>query len=344
MSTVLFLLTSCGNEDIPQKPEREIAKSENAMTRSVKTYPVLSFENQSAFDEAVNEIASLDSSEAELAWVKENYPEFESIQHVYSQALSEAENLDETEEAFTAFMDKYDALYFPLVGEDAGFYIPMSNLDAAFLVNPNCEVKIGGEIVNLKDISDYCQLFSLGRTYYNEGTPLLADTYTEFTFKPSMTKIGQTYESGWRYNADNDRKINLKIDRQLNEISPAPTYTVSESKLHIKVSFRKHMNDVVGWVNYSSKTTVVGSFKCGSEVISVNKDMSGTSSHDVKLYIPVHIELGNGNFYVATFPEITSDNLVVHFRGFDNRKPYNNIKMNGAYCKIPYLGMIVPRF
>ncbi|MDE6533170.1 MAG: hypothetical protein K2M27_06525 [Muribaculaceae bacterium] len=342
MSAVLLLLTSCGNEDIPQMPEKTMTKNEKSLTRSTKTYPVLSFESQSEFDSVVCQIATLNSSEAKLKWVKENYPNFESIQGVYSQALSEAESLDETEEEFLAFMDKYDTLYFPLVGDDAGFYIPVKDLDVSFLLSPACEVNIAGNLIDMKDIYSYDTLVSLGRAYYS-NTQFNVSTldYEQFRFDKNLKNIGGTFESGWRYNDDHDRKINVKIDRQLKELEPAPTYTVSESRLHIEVSFRKHT--AFGWANYSSETGVVGSFKCDSITVPVEVSMKGTSSHDVYLVIPVHIALGDGNYYVATFPELSSNNLVVHFRGFDNRTPYE-VKMTGAYCTIPYLGMILPKF
>lgn len=282
----------------------------------------------------------MNSSEAKFAWVKENYPDFESIQNVYSQALSEAENLDETEEAFTIFMDKYDALYFPLVDEDAGFYIPMSDLDAAFLTNPNGEVKIGGEIRNLKDISNYNQLFSLGRTYYNEGAPLLADAYTEFTYKPSMTKIGQTYESGWRVNSDNDRKINLKIDRQLQEIKGVPTYTASRSVLHIEISFRK--KTWLGWSNYSSETNIKGNINYGGvSPFPLNESQSGNSSHDLWHDLPIKLSHETG-YYVATFPIVSSNDIKIAYRGFSTELSYS-FSMNGAYCKVPVAGTITPQ-
>lgn len=338
------MLTSCNNDVEPQIPQSN-NKAEDVQTRTNSEYETLSFESMNDFMSAVREIASKESSQEKLSWIKEKYPNFVSMQQVYEEALSEAEGLDDSEEKYMDFKEKYNTLYFPLVGEDAGFYIPMSDLDAAYFVNPAGNVTINNEVKDMRDINDYSQLVELGRAYHSYPNSLLSvpSGYEFFKYTANKDKIGQTYESGWRKNENSgkDRIINLKMDRQLKEWSlPSQPFTASRSVLHIEISFRKHT--ALGWVNYSSETTIVGEFKYGDRtILKVDAKSKGTSSHDHWPEIPV-LQNGDVRPIIVTFPTITSTGLVVHYRGFDNTKPYDTITMNGAWCEVAYPSTITP--
>lgn len=334
-----IVLSSCTSVEEPQLLQTT-GNSISSATRSAEDEgSVLSFENEDAFEAALNMIASFDSDEEKAAWVKSQFPTFKSIQEIYTQALLEANDIDESADSYLSFVDKYSELYFPMEGEDYGFYIPMTNLDAAYLVNASYTVCIGGEMINMRDISSFEQLFELGRTLYNESNPLLASTnYTEFTFSTNIKKIGATYESGWRYNGSKKRKVNLKIDRQLGE-RDVPPHKIGVSKLHFEISFRK--KTIFGYTNYSEDSTLSGTITLANGYsLPINKSQKGMSSHDLWIEVPVIVTPGTNNF-IATFPTITGS-LKIEMPYF----PVENytINMNGAYCSIPAKGFIVPQF
>lgn len=348
---LMFAMASCSQtEDAILNMEKKSV--EVSLTRSSTTSSILSFADQADFDETVAVLKSISSSDEKLKWVNKKYPNFISIQEEYGNALAEADSLDGSEASFLSFIDKYDTLYFPLEGEDAGFYIPMTNLEAAFLVNRNCEVRIGSETRCLKDIDSYSQLFELGRTYYNVGQPILSadGEYSEFKFDPGKSNIGERYESGWRYNGKNDtekdadRKLNLKINRFMEEkslqIAQDSYIKYGISQLHIEISFRK--KTWLGWTNYSSETSIKGVINLGDiqGFLNLDESHSGTSSHDINKTLGVYISNQN-NQCIATFPHITG-NLKIAFRGFTKEQDYD-VKMNGAFCSIPAVGYVVPK-
>lgn len=134
---------------------------------------LLAFENEIDFQRAIDMVASFDTDEEKLQWVEKRFPEFSSIQSLYWEAMHEMGDIDaEDKDVAERFLSKYSALYFPLYEEDGGFYIPMKNLDAAFLVNENCEVRVAGEVRNLRDIWSYDTLMELGRAYYSLDVPV----------------------------------------------------------------------------------------------------------------------------------------------------------------------------
>ena len=84
--------------------------------------------------------------------------------------------------------------------EDMGFYIPMTDLDKAYLVNRNCEVSIAGNIKSLRDIHDYSTLMMLDRAYYSMEKPMTLGTVYNFTIKhDDQNSVGPEYESDWRF-------------------------------------------------------------------------------------------------------------------------------------------------
>ncbi len=74
------------------------------------------------FNNALTRIRSLNSSKEKIEWVHSTYPEFNSVQDIYNSAMIEMENeVDETKESYLNFKEKFNTLYFPMYGEDAGF-------------------------------------------------------------------------------------------------------------------------------------------------------------------------------------------------------------------------------
>lgn len=345
LSMIVSMLSACNGVDTPQPPVSGETDSVTK-TRSEENGNILTFASEHDFEVALANIASLESTEDKLMSVKEKFPNFISIQEIYGNALAEAENLEEDEASYLNFKERYSSLYFPMIAEDAGFYIPMSNLNTAFLMNEKCEVRIGNTIKSMKDIVDYSQLVELGRAYYSNPLNTTADSYTEFNFDGPKSNIPPTYEAGWRYNNDRDRMINLKMDRQVVKYLELPTYTVCESRLHIEISFRK--KTWLGWVNYSSNTNIAGKFEYPNSVwaYELDKSNSGNSSHDIWFTIPIEVQPTSGasdlqGAYRAIFPKITATNLKIIYRGFADPISYN-VSIGGATCIMRVAGAIIP--
>lgn len=330
MLIMVLSLSSCSDIDIPES-RLESAISQTKLTRASESC-ILSFENGEEFENAVKKIATLTSDEEKMEWVNKNFQNFKSIQNIYWDAMEEMAGIENVNiEEYNKFEQKYKCLYFPKYEEDAGFYIPMSDLDAAFLVNEDCEVTVSNEIVNLKDIFNYDSLIELGRAYYAKETVLPFGTMTPFYLNStSMNSVGPEYDSGWKEYGN--RKVKLKARRRFEAYSPTPVINGSKSLLHLEFCFRKHT--WLGWANYKCKSTIT--FKAdipgGRTVGPITFSHNSTSSHDSEVAYPIHISSDASHWYY-TFVEAPCE-ATINYNDITEILKYN-WNMPGIQCTTP---------
>lgn len=197
--------------------------------------------------------------------------------------------------------------------EDMGFYIPMADLDMAYLVNRNCEVSIAGNVNNYRDISDYNTLMLLDRAYYSMEKPMAIGTVYDFTItNSSQNSVGPEYDSDWRKFQANttdgtERKVKLKVRRKLD----IDDFGTRHSLVHFELCFRKKR--WCGFTNYNGqaelifKTTIPGFGTIGPKTFS----HEGYSSHDYELHYPMKIS-NDGYHYHYTYAEVPF-NVTVNF-------------------------------
>lgn len=242
-----------------------------------------------------------------------------------------AEIDDESQKAYEVFKNKYSQLYFPCHMEDAGFYIAMSNLDAAFLVNRNYEVSISGKVENLRDINSYQELMNLNRAFYSDNTSMTRAGFVEFTLSStSMNSVGPEYDSGWTEYGK--RKVKLKARRRFEAFTPAPGFSGSISLMHLEFCFRK--KTFLGWVNYSCKSTVnfTANIPGVSRPVTNTSSNSGSSSHDTEFEYPISITQ-DATYWYYTFVE-TPCRANIDFQDIDQTLNYS-WNMTGIQCKTP---------
>lgn len=75
-------LTSCSDVYVPEEELASEALQSEFSQNQASDDPVLNFKNQEEFQMVVNKIASFKTDEEKLNWVKENYPDFSSIQSI----------------------------------------------------------------------------------------------------------------------------------------------------------------------------------------------------------------------------------------------------------------------
>ena len=256
----------------------------NSVLRSSeqKDQIVIKFRDKIAYEETLQSLQVM-SKEEQLTWSAQ-LNEFNSLQEIFDQAMIDVENVDETEASYMAFKEKYDQyLYFPMHGEDMGFYIPMFEREVASIASPNGLVIIGNDVKHLKNITNYTELQTTGQAYYSldENTPLRATV----TARTVDNFIGKEIDFGWTTRGD--RKIRAKVGRKSNKLNVNSTSTkpAPQFKMHLKleVSFRK--KTWLGWVNYSSTTKnnmtmIVDPYGSGRKVTTKTHNESGASSHD----------------------------------------------------------------
>lgn len=332
MSFMALTLSSCSDVDSPETVVKSPI-SKTSETRSSDTC-LLYFESKEDFDAEVAKIATLSSDEEKMRWVDEKHPGFKSIQTQYWEAMAEmAEMTNVDAEHYNAFEQKHKSLYFPKFMEDAGFYVPMTNLDAAFLANENCEISIAGKIIDLQDVDSYNDLVEVGRAYYAIESPMPLSTMTSFSLSStSMNSVGPEYDSGWtQYD---DRKVKLKARRKFNTIPMATgnNGSGSESVIHLEFCFRK--KTWLGWSNYSSKSTIV--FKATIPFAGILGPVSfakdGNSSHDSELQYPIRISSDATHWYY-TFDEAPCEASIT-YQGVSHTLIYN-WSMPGIQCVTP---------
>lgn len=330
MSCIVVLFAACSDTEQVQLFEADTT-AHRTVTRSSET-AILSFENEAEFSKFLQNIKAIQSHEDKLAFIHEQFPAFVSAQDVYSVAMYEMENnVDETRESYLNFKEKFNTLYFPMYGEDAGFYIPMTDLDAAYIVNKEYKIRIGGNELCLKDINDYQTLITTGRAYYEESKPMPSADMVEFSLSSTdINSVGPEYDSGWTQH--DKRKVKMKARRRFVSFTPAPGFSGSKSLFHTEFCFRK--KTLFGWANSDSTSTITGNVKIpGTKDLELNSSHSGQSSHDYDYEIPVFITVNNG-YWVYTCPELKC-NATILYRGVKEALVYE-WTMGGAYAKQPY--------
>lgn len=338
-------VSSCSvNEMVPESTiDMDTFHIPQCVTRSTSSdESILNFDSEDEFQATVDYIQSLYSNEEKIAWVMQKFPQFESLQNLYWEAMTEIDEIEDdeedSEESFAQFQQKYDGLYFPKYMEDAGFYIPMKDLNAAFLVNRFCEVSIGGEVKNLRDIEDYGTLAELGRAYYSIETPMPISDLTSFTLRStSMDPVGPEYDSGWTtYTNTSDgteRKVKLKVRRKFETIQLTTVSSGSESRLHLELCFRK--NRWFGWVNYKGSAEMIFTAQIpgyGSTFGPLTFENDSYSSHDEEFPYPVRITRDDSYWY-HTFAE-TPFTVTVNFNKINQPIVYS-FNMYGIQSKTP---------
>lgn len=324
--------SSCSDVEMPDSEVLNgtyLTRSGQAVTSEDS---MLSFNSQEDFQAAVSQLESLSSEEEKTTWVKAQYPNFRSIQILYKEAMDEMADIEDlNEERYNAFQQKYMGLYFPKYMEDAGFYVPMSNLDASYLVNKDCNVEVGGTVINLRDIEDYNKLTELGRSYYSNESPMALSDMASFNLNStSMNSVGPEYDSGWK--TYDKRKVKLKARRRFTSYSPNPAIKGSKSLLHLEFCFRK--KTWIGWVNYSSTSTIV--FKANIPGLGWTNELTfsknGSSSHDSEFEYPIKISSDASHTYY-TFGEAPCVAQIT-FRGVSSQLNYS-WNMPGCQCITP---------
>lgn len=325
-------LSACSNVEEPISG----GLTNTSLTRSGQAVSLgdsmLSFNSQDDFQATVTHLESLSSVEDKMNWIKENYPNFKSIQSLYWDAMAEMGKMENVDtDKYEAFQQKYLGLYFPKYLEDAGFYVPMVNLDAAFLVNKECNVEIAGTVINLRDIEDYSKLIELGRAYYSNESPTPISDLASFNLNStSMKSVGPEYDSGWK--TYDKRKVKLKARRRFTSYSPTPVIKGSKSLFHLEFCFRK--KTWLGWVNYSSTSTIV--FKANIPGLGWTNDLSfshnGSSSHDSEFEYPIKITSDASHTYY-TFGEAPCVAQIT-FRDVSSQLNYS-WNMPGCQCVTP---------
>jgi len=273
MLFALFIATiyACDNEDLNNI---ESMTDGNATRVITSTENVLSFNSEKDFEQVIKTLSEIEDTKDRKKWVEEHYGEFTSMQAIYDQAMIEAENIGETKEAFMQFKEKYSSLYFPMYKEDCGFYIPVKDLAEASLINADGNVKIAGNIVCKKDVTNYEELMVLGRAYYPMPLTRIVNNLDDLYLLSNGKIIGEDNNtSGWYKENGKKIKVNVRRKCQGNFVY-----------LHTEISFRKHT--WLGWTNYSSYTHLTGTVKSyyrnGTQVQSLPMDYEkeADSSHD----------------------------------------------------------------
>lgn len=338
ISALTLMFSSCSeNETLMEEINVNQLKAEYSEN------DVLSFESQKAFDEAVMQISALSSDEEKSEWVKRNFPTFTSIQDLYWNAMDEMAEIDgDDKENISSFKKKYSKLYFPNFMEDAGFYIPISNLDAAFFANEDCKVSIAGKIVDLKDIFNYRQLMNLNRAYYSEEkTSTRAEMGSFQLNSTSMNSVGPEYDSGWKEYGK--KKIKLKARRRFETVQVAPNFNGSKSLLHLEFCFRK--KTWLGWSNYKSRSTI--NFEAnvtGLGKITRMFENNGNSSHDDELEYPIKISKGSNQTFYTFYEAPCTAKVLFMDLGQEVEYKWNMAGIQYVSPRVDNPAMIIPSY
>lgn len=342
LTTGLLSAVSCSQSSIEIDEQLIDATILDYVDTRAEHENILTFESEVDFQKAVDEISSFDTDEEKLQWVKTKFPEFSSIQTLYWEAMQEMAEINaEDKEICERFQSKYSSLYFPLYEEDGGFYIPMKDLDAAFLVNENCGVIIAGKINNLKDIWDYDTLMKLGRSYYAVDSPMATATMGSFSLNnTSQNSVGPEYDSDWKEYGS--KKVKLKARRVFKTYEVAHGFNGSESLLHLEFCFRK--KTWFGWGNVKRESEINFSTTLPTNIpLTFNKKHNGNSSHDSEFRYPVKITSDASKVYY-TFAEVVC-HATVDFEGIAELLQYTwtmpgiqaiSPSVNGPALIIPY--------
>lgn len=289
---------------------------------------ILNFESHEAYQQALRELYNLGSDDERMQWMHDSYPGFVSIRDLYEKAGADAAEADLwTVEQYDSFRSEYSSLYFPLLEEDAGFYIPIKDETTSYLANRDCRVVIGGEEIDLKDIHGYQDLQETGRAYYSvpEAIPMATEVPFEIT-GPSMNSVGPEYDSGWTEYGK--LKVKLKARRILKKYEVSYGFYGGQSLFHTEFCFRKKVS-VLGWINFKSESSLTGKVTIPRfTIMNLNSSKKGTSSHDEDYQYPIYISTENGFRYYRYY-EAPCEATVI-FEGMTLNYSWS---MPGIVCK-----------
>lgn len=265
--------------------------------------------SESDFKNAIAELELVEEKNRS-EFVKKQFGAIVSLKDIYDEAMSAAEQLDESSVSYESFRNKYGmALYFANYEDDYGVYLPVSNKIVASLVNANGDVRIDGQVKNMKDIFSYNQLQQLGVAMYD---------YSGNHVTRSVEDVTAEYDSGWYH--ENGKKIRVKCGRQILQDSKILTTPVS-MRMHIEISFRK--KTWLGWTNYSSNIELTGSYSVADVKTAIHEDKTADSSHDYYYGLPnaIPTKLENLNSYMRLALPISVD-LKIDYRGIPHELDY----------------------
>lgn len=261
------MLGSCSSDDMDNLSNQNmslVTKSASMSVGGVSIFQedgMLSFANLDEFQRVVHGLENCQTItsklQANVPILEEeqtlNLEGFKSIYEDYQDALNESENYYDSESHYVEFKEKYSNLYFPEYEDDYSVYLPVSDKNIAKLLNTDGDVKINGEVINMKDVFTYEKLVELREIMSdNENSRIVyADEYLNGT--PKLDK------SGYR----------IKV-----RVYTEPGSSGVGEVIIVDVSFRK--KGFLGvWYNYKSSTTV-------GWVNGASWSKSGFSSHDYK--------------------------------------------------------------
>lgn len=273
----ILVLGACSNEtdelnelNLENVNSKEYVYSPELNVNIEKRKDLLVFDSNEDFQKIVSKLGGypinevmlrsyqLDNSNDDIIPVRDitlQDKEFHSLYDDFKNAMNEAESYYDRPGGYEEFKEKYSMLYFPEEGEDYSAYLPVSNKNIAKLLNSKGEVIIGGNTVNLLDISSYEQLKQLGLT------PPDQKIETRSTNENSNGPLLEGIRA-------NNRELWVEPLRRIYA-----AYPVGEG-LIVEVCFRKRGAFGI-WYNYSSETSLRIYAKKVSE-----RTMTGFSSHD----------------------------------------------------------------
>lgn len=340
ISTIILLqaFLACNNTDeaLCILEDQKVSYLEETMDSSIchsyDSLSTLSFGSYSEYQNVTCQLRNLGSNDERKQWMRDSYPGFVSIHDIYEQAGEEASTTDlVTEEQFNSFRCKYSCLYFPMVEEDAGFYIPIKDDAIAFLANRDCKIIIGNEEITVKDIHNYFDLQLTGRAFYE--LPSAMSVASEIPFEITgydMKSVGPEYDSGWtEYKKEGTYhvKVKLKARRLLKKFELSYATYGSKSFFHTEFCFRK--KSPFGWLNYKDSSAISGEVLIplfGTLILGSSEN--GMSSHDKEYLYPIHIS-SDANFKYYRYYEASCKTSV----SFKDMSLNYSWTMQGLVCK-----------
>lgn len=130
----------------------------------------------------------MDLAQGDITFINQG---FRSMYDVFDEAMGVAPEYYDSRENYEVFKTKYSSLYFPEVGDDYAAYLPISDKNLAKLANADGFIKVGEELIDCKDVSDYETLVNLGLTPPNEKLK----SREVFFFRSGDTKLWINYST-----------------------------------------------------------------------------------------------------------------------------------------------------
>lgn len=174
LSTVLFLsatFISCSSNDITNEISNQDNKYIDLNSRSTMC-SMLSFKSLEEYNILLDSLSYLSDKEL-LAW-EATQDNFKSLYHVHSDALEQILNV-KTEEEYYKIKEYYKKylLFNNMDRTDLSAYLPVMTICKAITLNPEGNIEIAGEIINMREYSnfnDYNRVLSQYRLVQTRNT------------------------------------------------------------------------------------------------------------------------------------------------------------------------------